>query len=370
MKLLFLTPHLSTSGMPQFLLKRIEAIKQYAKGIEVFVFEWEQTTVNYTVQRDKIVKLVGKNFFSCGYVQDGNEDGRAENHNNFVNYCYKNKIDIIHTEDIVEYFVDRDYNPNKNLLKQIYDPKHPWKIVETPHDHNKWVYKTSKYYKPDGYAFVIDHKYNHGDELSTIIEYPIDNSIICSESREEILSSDGWRTTGEYHIVNVGLWQPDKNQKYAIELARKCWDKYGWTYIFHFVGNQAPNFQHYWEPLMKNLPPNVKIHGEKNTKEVSKFYKMSDLLLFPSDDECSPLVLKEGISNNMKILAFNLEHYGDVYIKYIEALNNNINDDFELLLDTIHSPRKYDINLNQSKLNIKEFANAHKEFYKQILNNG
>ena len=104
--------------MPQFLLKRIEAIKQYTKGIEVFVFEWEQTTVNYTVQRDKIVKLVGKNFFSCGYVQDGNPDGRAENHNNFVNYCYKNKIDIIHTEDIVEYFVDRDYNPNKDLLKQ------------------------------------------------------------------------------------------------------------------------------------------------------------------------------------------------------------------------------------------------------------
>ena len=42
MKLLFLTPHLSTSGMPQFLLKRIEAIKKYTPDIEVFVYEWEQ----------------------------------------------------------------------------------------------------------------------------------------------------------------------------------------------------------------------------------------------------------------------------------------------------------------------------------------
>tara|TARA_R110000737_G_scaffold250153_1_gene259947 strand:+ start:49 stop:1161 length:1113 start_codon:yes stop_codon:yes gene_type:complete len=369
MKVLFLTPHLSTSGMPQFLLKRIEAIKQYTPDIEVFVYEWEQTTINYTVQRDKIVKLVGDNFFSCGYIRDGDSDGWAEKQNNFVKYCYKNKIDIIHTEDIVEYFIDRDYNPNKNLLKQIYDSRHPWKIVETPHDHNKWVYKTTKYYKPDGYVFVIDHKHDHGDELSTVIEYPIDNSIMCSESREEILEDGGWRTTGEYHIVNVGLWQPDKNQKYAIELARKCWDKYGWTYIFHFVGNQAPNFKHYWEPLMENLPPNVKIHGEKDTKEVSKFYKMSDLLLFPSDDECSPLVLKEGISNNMKIMAFNLKHYGDVYINYIEALSNNINDDFELLLDTIHGPRKYNNDLNQNKLNINKFANAHKDFYELILKN-
>ena len=125
--------------MPQFLLKRIEAIKQYTPDLEVFVYEWEQTTVNYTVQRDKIVELVGKNFFSCGYVQDGNPDGRAENQNNIINYCYKNKIDIIHTEDIVEYFVDRDYNPNKNLLKQIYDSRHPWKIVETPHGFIKLV---------------------------------------------------------------------------------------------------------------------------------------------------------------------------------------------------------------------------------------
>ncbi len=119
---------------------------------------------------------------------------------------------------------------------------------------------------------------------------------------------------------------------------------------------------------MKNLPPNVKIHGEKDTKEVSEFYKIADVLLFPSDDECSPLVLKEGISNGLKIIAFNLEHYKETYINYIEPLSNNINKDYELLLDTIHSPRKYNIDINNNEKNIKEFAKAHEKFYKKIIN--
>ena len=40
MKVLFITPHLSTGGMPAFLLKRIEALLGYT-DIEVFVIEWK-----------------------------------------------------------------------------------------------------------------------------------------------------------------------------------------------------------------------------------------------------------------------------------------------------------------------------------------
>ena len=367
MNVLFLTPHLSTGGMPQFLLKRIESIQQCASNIEVFVYEWEETSINYTIQRDKIKELVGDNFFSCGYIRDGYSKGWADNQNNFIKYCYDNKIDVIHIEDVAEYFIDKDYNTdNKNLCRDIFDSKHPWVIVETPHDHTAWL-RTEKKFKPNGYAFVIDHNHNHNSNASTIIEYPIDHSIICDESRDEILSDSGWRTTGEYHILNVGLWQPDKNQGYALELARKCWDKYGWTYVFHFVGNQAPNFKWYWEPLMNDLPPNVIIHGEKNSYEVSKFYKMSDVLLFPSTDECNSIVLKEAISNNIKIMAFNLEHYGDNYTKYFNVLSNDLDNDFEILLDVIHSPLKYENDISKSGLNVYQFANKHKEFYQYLI---
>ena len=114
------------------------------------------------------------------------------------------------------------------------------------------------------------------------------------------------------------------------------------------------------------LPPNVLIHGEKHGHEVSEFYKMSDVLLFPSIDECNPIVLKEGISNNIKILAYNQKHYGDIYTNYIETLSGDVINDFELLLDTIHSPIKYQNDMSKSGLNLYQFAGAHREFYKHL----
>ena len=52
--------------MPQFLLKRIEALKKYT-NTEVFVYEWQEFSKEFTIQRDKIIELIGDNFFSCGY---------------------------------------------------------------------------------------------------------------------------------------------------------------------------------------------------------------------------------------------------------------------------------------------------------------
>jgi len=49
MKVLFLTPHLSTGGMPQFLLQRIKSLQAYT-NIEVFVYEWVQISTWYQIQ--------------------------------------------------------------------------------------------------------------------------------------------------------------------------------------------------------------------------------------------------------------------------------------------------------------------------------
>ena len=40
---------------------------------------------------------------------------------------------------------------------------------------------------------------------------------------------------------------------------------------FHFIGNQAPNFKNYWEPLMYNKPNNCIVWGERD--DVYKFYQ-------------------------------------------------------------------------------------------------
>ena len=363
MKVLFLTPHLSTGGMPAFLLKRIQALQQYT-DIEIFVFEWRMYATLYVVQRNQILNLIDKDhFYSCQW--DENTESRQKT---IVDFCIKNKIDIIHLDESPEGF-DHFNKFDESIQNELYDPKHPWRIVETPH--GMWFNpKKSKKYHPDGYACVTNRHavedYNFEFNHSSLIPFPIDPTIQNPIPQDLIKQNQGWRKKGEFHIINVGLWTEGKNQKYAIELARSLWEKYRWTYIFHFIGNQASNFENYWKPLMENLPPNIKIHGERN--DTDAFYKMADAMLFTSTWECNPIVLKEAISNELKIMAYNLDHYGPEYENFITPLTGRLIEDRENLIDTVHSPISY--NLGDYSNSVKEFAEKNVLFYKLLLNEG
>ena len=110
-KILFYVPHLSTGGMPQFLLKRIEALKD---NYEIFVVENECLSDKYVVQRNKIIELVGKNF----YTTIGND---------LINVIQDNKIDIVHLEHEAEGF-------NYELMGLLYDDNRSYRIIETCHN--------------------------------------------------------------------------------------------------------------------------------------------------------------------------------------------------------------------------------------------
>jgi glycosyltransferase involved in cell wall biosynthesis len=357
MKVLFITPHLSTGGMPAFLLKRIQALQQYT-DFEIYVVEWKFLSPHFIVQRDKIQKLVGENFISCF--------GDEEIQNNIVDYCYEKEIDIIHIEEIPEGFGGGN-NFHPDLQKELYKKSHPWKIVESAH--GMWFNPNeNKIHEPDGYALVTNHHiketFKNRPALKSLIPFPIDTSIQSTQTRDEILNEMGYLLKGEFHIINVGLWTPGKNQGYAIEIARALYEKYGFTYIFHFIGNQAGNFADYWTPLIENLPPNVRIWGER--KDTEKFFKMADLMLFTSTWECNPIVLKEAISNNIKIMANNLDHYGKEYIPFINNLTGNVFEDKNKLIEIIHSPIKY--TKHDIKNNVQKFAENHVNFYNSLLN--
>ena len=363
-KVLFLAPHLSTGGMPQFLLKRIQALKQYT-NYEIFVFEFRRYATQFIVQREQIRKLIPhSNFFTCGW-----DDFTEEKQNTLVNFIEDNNIDILHVEEPPEGF-DSFNKFSTELQKKVYKKNRKYKIIESPHGMGFNPDKDKKF-DPDAYAFVVnDHltnKYkNKKAKMKTLIPYPIDVSIRSPLSREEVLKNDGWREYGEKHIVNIGLWTQGKNQGYALDIARSLWDKYKFTYIFHFIGNQASNFKKYWEPITKDLPENVIIHGERDN--VDEFYKMADLMLFTSTWECNPVVLKEAISNNLRIMAYNLPHYGDEYVPFIDGLTGNSVNDENTLLKVINTPVKYD-SMEYSN-GVKEFAQQHIELYKSLLNGG
>jgi hypothetical protein len=95
----------------------------------------------------------------------------------------------------------------------------------------------------------------------------------------------------------------------------------------------ADNFKTYWQPILENLPSNVKVWGER--KDVENFYSCMDLFLFTSrghatDKETAPIVIKEAISYNIPSLLYNLPVYLNRYnvfenIKYLDETNFNRN---------------------------------------------
>jgi len=60
-KLLYIAPHLSTGGLPQYLTKKIELLKD---EFDIYLVEWVDCTGGVlVVTRNKVLKLVEPNKF-------------------------------------------------------------------------------------------------------------------------------------------------------------------------------------------------------------------------------------------------------------------------------------------------------------------
>jgi autotransporter strand-loop-strand O-heptosyltransferase len=131
---------------------------------------------------------------------------------------------------------------------------------------------------------------------------------------------------------------------------------------FHFVGNQAVNFQDYWQPIMKDLPDNCKVWGERD--DVYKFLLAADVFIFNSTWECNPLVIREAISHGCTILARNLPQYCGMFDDYITPIDTpNLKKQLEESLNKYYID--YQIPVGQEE----EFASKHLELYKTVINN-
>jgi len=288
MKILFLAPHLSTGGCPQFILKRIQALGEYTDN-EYYVVEYQCHSLDFVVQRNAIKSLLVENFTTL-----------YENKMELFKIIETWKPDIIHIDEPSER-LDRE------MVTKLYSNNRKYRIVETCHDVS-FNPDNDKLFHPDLYMFCSpyhEQTFANMESKFVTIQYPIDKQEFNAEK------------TGN-HVVNVGLWTPGKNQAEGIEIARKYPN-----FIFHFIGNQAGNFKEYWEPLMKDLPKNVKVWGER--KDVDTFMKGADIFMFNSTWECNPLVLREAISYGLPIIARNLPQYGDMFTKYLQPIDTDLN---------------------------------------------
>jgi autotransporter strand-loop-strand O-heptosyltransferase len=263
------------------------------------------------VQRNAIKQLVGDNFKTL-------YEDKMELFDVISNW----NPDIIHIHDCAERL-------DIKLITKLYDNNRSYHIIETCHDVS-FKPDTEKIVHPDYYAFCTPYHletFAHLPSKKELIEFPIDPLIPTKSQVIDAKWALGMHVS-KYHVVNIGLWTSGKNQGEMLELAKKMPDV-----EFHFVGNQAGNFKDYWEPLMVDVPKNVTIWGERDDTDV--FMKAADLFMFNSTWECNPLVLREAISNNKKIIARNLPQYKDMFTPYITNLNpNNLENQLREVLDS------------------------------------
>lgn len=323
-KILFLPNHLSSGGMPQFLLKRIELLKDY---YEIYVVEYACVSLDYVVQRNQIINLLGGRFFTL----DSNKEVLLDIIDGVM-------PDIIHLENEAEGF-------DLSIMQKLYRNDRPYRIVETCH--NVTFNPKDKLFIPDAFAFCTPYHLKTFSDIETekwLIEYPIENKIPIDNQTNSYSKFKPY--ISKINVLNVGLWCKGKNQAEAIEIAKK-----NPNIFFHFVGNQAPNFKEYWQPLMENLPSNCIVWGERS--DVSDFMDFCSYFMFNSLHECNPLVLKEAISHGMIIYAHNLPQYEGIYDRYITPV-----EDF--------------MSLNHKSYKIKDqtedFVNLSEQLYKLVMN--
>ena len=330
MKILFLAPHLSTGGCPQFILGRLGSMRNHTDN-EYYVVEYQCHGLDYVVQRNDIKELIGSNFTTL----------------------YENKMVLF---DVIEYFQpdiihidEMSERLDREMVKKLYNPDRKYRIVETCHDIS--FDPNSKVFHPDLYSFCTPyHEETFADLESKYVTilYPIEEQNY--KKFQKLWQKELGFDMNKKHVLNVGLWTPGKNQKEGLEIARKYPDM-----MFHFVGNQAGNFKDYWEPLMEWLPPNVKIWGERT--DIHSFMTAADIFMFNSTWECNPLVLREAIGHGLPIVARNLPQYAGMYDDFLY----DINTDLELVAKY---PNTYVVPKDNKSIH---FARKHQEAYEKIL---
>ena len=286
-RILYVCPHLSTGGMPQYLYKCIESLNDQA---EIYCLEYNNVSDDYVVQRNRIINLLGDKYYRI----DGDDKS------SFLDLLESVCPDVIHFQDFVEFFVE------DSICQKIFSTDRPWLIFETCHSSN--VKPDDKFWAPDKLVMVNQWMVERFKELGIpldVLEYPVENFDKMSQREaQQILGLD----PNFKHVINIGLFTQGKNQGELINYAKEF---VGLPVKFHFIGNQAGNFQDYWGPLMRDLPENCVIWGERNDTDL--FYQAADLFVFTSTWELNPIVIKESLSWNLPILMRRLEPYLDQY---------------------------------------------------------
>ena len=228
-RILFIPMHLSTGGSPKWLL---ELIKESMIENEVFVAEFNNYSDAWMVHKNEIINLIGKKSHEC--IGPCFSDNWKEERNRLWEIIEEFKPHVIHFNEIPENF---EYNGfPEELLEKIYKKDRSYRILETCHS-NGFKFDKKKHH-PDGYVCVSEY---HPPKIKKLFPdipcYVWDYTIPKKNrpDRSEALTKLGL-DPNKFHVLNVGLFHENKNQKYIYDLAAEMLDK---EVEFHFLGNDC-----------------------------------------------------------------------------------------------------------------------------------
>lgn len=304
MKILYVAPHLSTGGMPQYLYEQILKFVD-SETIEV-VDMTNSGGDSFIVQKDRISKLV-----------------KVHTKPDLLKLVNEFEPDIIHYHEIPQDFLTRE------VLNELFkaDRKH-FNVVTT---HSSYADPDKVTYYPDRYVFVCEwskKRFEHLGIDSIVWEHPISGRTI---DKAVAMSKLGFDPSYK-HVLHVGLFTPGKNQGELFEIARMLEHE---KIMFHFVGNQAGNFKDYWEPLMKERPKNCIVWGERD--DVYTFYSAADLFYFPSKFELAPISITEALGHGLDCMFRKLHTYLNKYDnnEKVTYISENVKENAKLLLQKL-----------------------------------
>jgi hypothetical protein len=102
-RILFVAPHLSTGGMPQYLLKKIEMLLPDA---DIFCVQFSNTTDEYVVQKNQIRSILNNRFYCLG-----------EDKNELISIIDEVCPDVIHFDDFIEFFLPEEISEKIKSLQ-------------------------------------------------------------------------------------------------------------------------------------------------------------------------------------------------------------------------------------------------------------
>jgi FkbM family methyltransferase len=315
MKIIYITPHLSTGGMPEYLRKKVELLKD---DNDIWIIELG-TEWSYRIIRDKIESLIGNRLIAV--------NGDFERMYEIIQEI---NPDIIHFEELSDYHIPYD------ILHKIYIPDRSYKIFETFHDSS--IESCEKRFLPDKMLVVSPWQIKMMKDLGVPIEV-INHEIDAGFRGRSGLSNLGL-DLNKKHIMQVGLFSKRKNQLETFEIARSMPDV-----EFHFLGGLTDNYKLYWQSLIDDKPDNCTIWNERS--DVYRFYECFDAVIFPSrgdygDRETNPLVIRESIAWKIPLLVRDLPIYMGMYKKsdLVKFMSDDIKQNCDILYKLLNENKK------------------------------